>query len=120
MPFSAHYAIFDHNPNPKVMVRFLISCSFLFLFSVNTVFGQQAQPQQSLTLMFIGDVMGHDPQIKAAFDEETGHYNYDDVFARVSPIFKRADLIIEKLVVTLEGHPYQCYQKFSYPDDLID
>lgn len=120
MPFSAHYAIFDHNPNPKVMVRFLISCSFLFLFSVNTVFGQQAQPQQSLTLMFIGDVMGHDPQIKAAFDEETGHYNYDDVFARVSPIFKRADLIIANLEVTLAGPPYKGYPQFSSPDELLD
>lgn len=102
------------------MVRFIISCSFLFLFSVNSVFGQQAQTQQSLTLMFIGDVMGHDPQIKAAFDEETGHYNYDDVFARVSPIFKRADLTIANLEVTLAGPPYKGYPQFSSPDELLD
>ena len=48
---------------------------------------EDSAKKQSLTLMFVGDVMGHGMQIKGAYNEETDTYQYDDVFSRVSSVF---------------------------------
>ena len=53
----------------------------LILQSINS-FGQD-----SLTFMFIGDVMGHGGQIEAAYDAQTKSYNYDAVFEKIEPIW---------------------------------
>jgi len=37
----------------------------------------------TLSLLFIGDVMGHGPQINAAYDSNTDSYSYDSVFCRM-------------------------------------
>ncbi|HCX98744.1 MAG TPA: capsule biosynthesis protein CapA, partial [Bacteroidales bacterium] len=76
--------------------------------------------RQSLTLMFIGDVMGHGPQIRSAFNDETNSYDYKDVFSGVSPLFGLADFTIANLEVTLGGEPYTGYPQFSSPDELVD
>lgn len=76
--------------------------------------------RQSLTLMFIGDVMGHGPQIRSAYNDETNSYDYEDVFSRVSPLFGLADITIANLEVTLAGEPYTGYPQFSSPDELVD
>lgn len=76
--------------------------------------------KQSLTLMFVGDVMGHGMQIKSAYNEETDTYQYDDVFSRVSSVFHLADITIANLEVPLAGAPYSGYPQFSSPDELID
>ena len=104
------------------MLRIFIPFTISFLLFASIGNGQKADStgRQSLTLMFIGDVMGHDPQIQSALDEKTGQYNYDDVFSRVAPIFKRADLTIANLEVTLGSEPYKGYPQFSSPDELVD
>lgn len=104
------------------MPRIFITFTIPFLLFTSICIGQKAEfaERQSLTLMFIGDVMGHDPQIQSAFDEKTGQYNYDDVFSRVAPIFKRADITIANLEVTLGSEPYKGYPQFSSPDELVD
>ena len=83
-------------------------------------FAQTSEPKQSVTLLFVGDVMGHGPQIKSAFDEKTQTYSYNNVFAGVSPLFDLADITIANLEVTLGGEPYKGYPQFSSPDDLVD
>lgn len=92
---------------------------FLAAFSVNAQDKDTTQ-RQSLTLMFIGDVMGHGPQIRSAYNSETKSYNYDDVFSRVLPLFSLADITIANLEVTLAGQPYMGYPQFSSPDELVD
>ena len=84
--------------------------------------GQSADStkRESLTLMFIGDVMGHGPQIRSAFNEKTKGYDYDDVFSRVSPLLEQADFAIANLEVTLAGPPFSGYPQFSSPDELVD
>lgn len=95
---------------------------FLLFALLLTSFGAISQNtgSGSLTIMFVGDVMGHGMQIKAAFDDKTGTYSYDSVFSRVAPVFKLADVVIANLEVTLAGEPYAGYPQFSSPDALAD
>jgi poly-gamma-glutamate capsule biosynthesis protein CapA/YwtB (metallophosphatase superfamily) len=68
-----------------------------------------------LSLLFIGDIMGHDEQIKSAMDAVTGIYNYDDVFQYVKDGISEADVSIANFEVTLGGQPYKGYPTFSSP-----
>ncbi len=74
--------------------------------------------QDSLTFLFIGDIMGHGGQIQAAYNSETKKYNYDAVFEKLQPIMNRADISIANLEVTLAGPPFKGYPQFSSPDAL--
>ncbi|HNR41632.1 MAG TPA: CapA family protein, partial [Bacteroidales bacterium] len=56
-----------------------------------------------LSLLFIGDIMGHDAQIRSAKDPETGSFNYDDVFSFIREEISEADYAIANLEVTLAG-----------------
>lgn len=98
----------------------LFFCSFFLLLFFDAAAYAQEKQNSSLTLMFIGDVMGHGGQIKAALNEKTGTYSYDSVFVRVAPIFAKADVTIANLEVTLAGEPYTGYPQFSSPDALAD
>ena len=75
--------------------------------------------QDSLSLIFIGDIMGHGGQIEAAYNAETKSYNYDAVFEKIKPVLDRADITIANLEVTLAGPPYSGYPQFSSPDALV-
>jgi poly-gamma-glutamate synthesis protein (capsule biosynthesis protein) len=75
---------------------------------------------QVLTLLFAGDIMGHDAQIEAARDDSTGTYSYDSVFKYISPLVACADIAIGNLEVTLGGAPYKGYPAFSSPDALAE
>ena len=81
---------------------------------------QTESEKQSLTLMFIGDVMGHGPQIRGAYYDDIEGYCYNDVFSRMTPILEQADFTIANLEVTLAGPPYTGYPQFSSPDELVD
>ena len=72
-----------------------------------------------VTLLFAGDVMGHEPQWKAAYDPVTDTYDYHDCFQFVSQLFHNADLACANLEVTLAGPPYTSYPTFSSPDELL-
>ncbi len=78
------------------------------------------EPGQVLTLLFAGDIMGHDGQIEAARDDSTGTYSYDSVFRYISPLISGADVAIGNLEVTLGGAPYKGYPAFSSPDALAE
>lgn len=95
-----------------------IVISSILLFLCLTVRGQDTLSTDTLSLLFIGDIMGHDSQINAAYDASTKSYNYDGVFARVSPIFKKHDYVVANLEVTLAGKPFKGYPQFSSPDEL--
>jgi len=79
----------------------------------------KCQKDSTLSLLFIGDVMGHKSQIKAAYNKKTKQYHYTNVFKHVSPIFKSVDYTIANLEVTLAGKPYNGYPAFSSPDALV-
>lgn len=94
-----------------------------FLFLLLLLFGNQSlfaqdQPDSSMTLLFIGDIMGHDTQIISAYDSTTNSYDYEDVFLPLKPILEKPDFSIANLEVTLAGEPHKGYPQFSSPDEL--
>lgn len=78
----------------------------------------QSQDTTRISLLFIGDVMQHDSQIKAAYNPSTKRYDYSSCFQFVRPYLLSADLAIGNLEVTLAGAPYKGYPQFSAPDEL--
>jgi poly-gamma-glutamate synthesis protein (capsule biosynthesis protein) len=99
-----------------MLKRFIFSN--LLLLSFITIKAQDSLSLSTMSLLFIGDIMGHDSQINAAYDVSSKSYNYDEVFAKVSPIFKKHDFAIANLEVTLAGKPFKGYPQFSSPDEL--
>lgn len=84
-----------------------------------SIYAQFAVAQNSeMSLIFIGDVMQHMPQIDAAYDSSSKTYNYDSCFVYVKPILQNADVAIANLEITLAGKPYSGYPQFSAPDAL--
>jgi poly-gamma-glutamate capsule biosynthesis protein CapA/YwtB (metallophosphatase superfamily) len=91
----------------------------IFLYSTISLCGQISESAQNkFSLLFIGDVMGHDEQIWSAENRETHSYNYDDVFQYIKPVISQADIAIANFEVTLAGPPYTGYPAFSSPSDL--
>lgn len=95
-------------------IKFIIS---FVLLSVS-LFAQNNQEDSTVSFIFMGDIMGHQSQINAAYDSATNSYNYNNVFKKVSPLIKSVDYAIANLEVTLAGRPYKGYPQFSSPDEL--
>jgi poly-gamma-glutamate synthesis protein (capsule biosynthesis protein) len=86
-----------------------------FLLGITlTSFTQEAE----IKLLFMGDVMGHGPQIKAAYNSQTKTYDYASCFQYVKPIIESYDFAIANLEVTLGTKPYAGYPRFSSPPAL--
>lgn len=81
------------------------------------IFADTVRPKKA-TLLFVGDLMQHGPQIQRALQKD-GSYRYDECFAQVKPYIESADLAIGNLEVTLGGEPYRGYPCFSAPDDYL-
>lgn len=90
---------------------------FLSLF-ITLVSTAAAQDTTRLSLLFAGDVMGHDSQIASAFDANAKSFDYTSCFAAIKPYVEAADVAIANLEVTLAGRPYTGYPQFSSPDAL--
>ena len=92
---------------------FKIICLYLLCFlwssSINS---------QEISFLFMGDIMGHGPQIKAAWQENKKKYEYSEVFKPLEDIISSVDFAIGNLEVTLAGRPYKGYPQFSSPDEL--
>jgi poly-gamma-glutamate capsule biosynthesis protein CapA/YwtB (metallophosphatase superfamily) len=98
-----------------MIMKIIFYCSLL----VSLVAGSaSAQDTTRLSLLFAGDVMGHDSQIASAYDARTNTYDYSSCFAFIKPYIASADLAIANLEVTLAGPPYKGYPQFSSPDQL--
>lgn len=86
---------------------------FLFLFLTPKL---HADNRDTVTLLFIGDIMQHMPQINSAYNN--GTYNYEPCFRYVKNEITNADIAIGNLEVPLGGKPYSGYPQFSAPNDL--
>ena len=100
------------------MTRGIVKCLLVVALSVCIRLGYSQATSDTLTLTFVGDIMGHDSQIAASIDQQTGKYDYNGVFEKVAPIFKKSDFTIANLEVTLAGPPFKGYPQFSSPDEL--
>lgn len=79
----------------------------------------KAQDSTRLTILFTGDIMQHDSQIQAAWNQDKGTYDYASCFQYVEPYLQAADLTIGNLELTFGGPPYTGYPQFSAPDQLV-
>ena len=73
--------------------------------------------EYTVTLIFGGDLMQHQPQITAA--KTASGYDYSDCFTLMKPEIERADLAIANFEVTLGGPPYKGYPQFCAPDEYL-
>ena len=79
---------------------------------------QAERTPDTLTLMFIGDVMSHSPQVTAAKTED-GTYDYAPCYRYLAPYIASADICIANMEVPLAGAPYTGYPQFSCPDNMM-
>lgn len=87
----------------------IVACCIAWSFPL---FGQR------LKLVFAGDIMMHDSQLRSA-QQESGGYDFSSSFQHVAPILQEADLAIGNLELTLPGRkPYTGYPNFRSPDTL--
>lgn len=100
------------------MFRKINSLVLIFVNSFLISAQQTELPCEKISLLFLGDIMGHDEQIWSAEDRETHKYNYDGVFQYIKDEISEADLAIANFEVTLGGPPYKGYPAFSSPAAL--
>jgi len=89
----------------------------------NDVPVQEPEPYTiEATLVAVGDIMVHSPQITSAYSASTSTYSFDDSFEEVAPILQTGDWVIGNLETTLAGsdYPYTGYPMFNSPDALAD
>ena len=95
--------------------------NFLVLFAAVSFLASAQNTESSynkISLLFLGDIMGHEEQIWSAENRETRAYNYDDVFQYIREEISEADITVANFEVTLAGQPYKGYPTFSSPAPL--
>ncbi|HLN21523.1 MAG TPA: CapA family protein [Bacteroidales bacterium] len=102
----------------KNLIKQVFRILVLLVLPLWNVTGQVAETEKRISLLFIGDIMGHDTQIASAENRENKTYDYNDVFQYIKPVISKADVAIANLEVTLAGPPYKGYPQFSSPAEL--
>ena len=96
-------------------------CNFFKrILSILLLFHLLSSTAQEMSLLFLGDIMGHGPQIKSAWNDSLKKYDYNEVFEPVGDIISSVDFAIANLEVTLAGPPFDGYPQFSSPDELAE
>jgi poly-gamma-glutamate synthesis protein (capsule biosynthesis protein) len=98
---------------------FLCTYPFLLNHSIDASAHKPDSPA-TLSLIFIGDIMQHMPQVEAAYDPAADAFNYDSCFIFVKPVISQADFAIANLETTFAGKPYSGYPAFSSPAALAN
>ncbi len=79
-------------------------------------------PNPTVTILAVGDVMMHDGQIWAGYDEKTDTFDYSEFFHVVKGEISAADIAMADLETTLGGkeQKYTGYPMFNSPDEIAD
>lgn len=82
---------------------------------------QIEEKKYKLNLLATGDIMFHSPQFKAAYDSNTGVYDFSPVFKYVGKYIKGADIAIANLETVIAGShiDYSGFPKFNTPEEAI-
>ena len=107
-----------------------IVVSYILVFTLLTAFvpshAQDAvswvrklyMPQpDTVSLLFLGDIMQHGTQLTSAKTEEG--YNWLPCFAPIAPRLTSADVCVANIETVFAGAPYAGYPIFSTPDGLV-
>ena len=74
------------------------------------------------SIVAVGDIIIHEQQLKAQFNEGTGEYNFENNFKYVKSHIKSADMALANLETTLAGkqQKYTGYPLFNSPSSIVD
>ncbi len=88
----------------------------------NAVSASQKEPPEEteLSIVCVGDVMAHEPQLLAQYDSAKDAYDFHNIFAYVKPYIEEADLALCNVETTFAGKPYSGYPTFSSPNALAN
>ncbi len=78
-------------------------------------------PDTFATVLSIGDIMVHQPQLEGAKNKDG--YDFSDFFKKIDSYYKDADLTVGNLELTFGGSEagsYKGYPAFNTPDSLAD
>ena len=111
------------------MKRYLV-VSYILVFTLFATFvpshAQEAvswirklyAPQpDTVSLLFLGDIMQHQTQLNAAKTENG--YSFRSCFDVIAPRLRGADLCVANIETVFAGAPYSGYPIFSAPDQLV-
>lgn len=73
-----------------------------------------------MTLLSVGDIMFHTPQLEYARDSVTGEYDFNDNFKYVKDLISSADLAIGNFETTICGTDYRGSYPFRSPLSTLD
>jgi poly-gamma-glutamate capsule biosynthesis protein CapA/YwtB (metallophosphatase superfamily) len=99
---------------------FILFCLFLIIESTKAQIDSieiDTIPKK-LTMLFAGDIMGHGPQFRAAWDSVNDTFNYSPCFKYIKPFIESVDVAVANLEVNFGGKPYTGYPTFSSPDEM--
>jgi poly-gamma-glutamate synthesis protein (capsule biosynthesis protein) len=104
-----------------IVVFLHLSFLFSFNYNIDNQLNNKSEYADSdvITFIFAGDIMGHIPQLKAAYNSDTDNYDFSACFSYISPYIRSADVAVANLEVPLAGKPYSGYPNFSSPDALM-
>ena len=74
--------------------------------------------EQNITLVAVGDIMAHRPQLAAQFNAASGQYNFYNNFQYIKPYIEKVDFAMCNVETTFGGEPYSGYPLFNSPDTL--
>lgn len=77
-----------------------------------------ATPVQEIGLLFAGDIMQHETQLKMA-KEDDGKYSFSYCYRHISPLVKAADISVANLETTIGKSGYSGYPSFCAPDSFL-
>ena len=110
------------NPHESVLLPMMLPDTTVRLHDVvpqvPNIYFDNPKQKKEVSLLFVGDLMQHGPQIKQA-QQPDGTYCYEDCFEEVKPFIEAADFAIGNFEVTLGGPPYTGYPCFSAPDSWL-
>ncbi|MBN1463039.1 MAG: CapA family protein [Paludibacteraceae bacterium] len=108
-----------------IIIVFTVVFSILFGNTPYKFENKQIKPYEwvvidSIELVFAGDIMGHMPQIKAAYNKDSDTFDFEPCYRFIKPYIQSADVAVANLEVPLAGKPYSGYPNFSSPDELFE
>lgn len=73
------------------------------------------------TILAVGDIMLHLPQIRSSYDKDTNSYDFTDVFKYVKPYISSSDISIANLeTVTYGNHiGFSGFPRFNSPVEIL-
>jgi len=77
---------------------------------------------ETFTLLAAGDVMAHSDNLRAAYDSESGLYDFSENYIHVSPLISNADFSLVNLETVTAGPEsgYTSYPLFNTPAAIVD